>query len=235
MNLFFPFRDVIFAKRDVAMKRILILVCLSLITLHLAAQSEGIGPRHEMRFGVGVLPEASSNLTAYDIDRDCGVGAEYDRTHLSVGNLYKTPSLNFSYTGRLTRWWELGFVVSYHTAYTQTFNNDSNKKVGYYADHYVHLMPTVRFVWFERNLVRMYSSLGVGLGALVGCAKPNRSASAKRECFVVANYEVVGLGISVGRRVFGFAEFGVATRGFINVGVGYRLFTQKQKRDGEIY
>ncbi len=218
------------------MKRILLLICLSVVTLNLSAQRYGLGPRHEMRVGVGLLPMSNFDLDAFVIDRDCSAGGFYDRTHLYVGDIYKSPSISFSYTGRLARWFELGFVASYHSAFAHTYTRKGDVKEGHFADHYLHIMPTARFVWLRRDLVRMYSSVGLGITSVhVGCAKPTSTEVARRSAGMIFSFEIVGVGISVGRRVFGFAELGVASRGFFNVGVGCRLFSQKQKRNGEIY
>lgn len=218
------------------MKKLLLLATLLVLSCAAWAQTSDIGPRHEMRLGVGLCPLSSFDLSAFQYDRDYTMGGAYVRTQQYIGNIYKTPSINFSYSGRLTRWFEMGFVVSYYSVFANTFTRVGDVRVGHYADHYIHLMPTARFVWLRRDLVRMYSSIGVGLtGALVGCAKPVASEPAERYGYMIPSFDVVGVGISVGRQVFGYAELGLGSRGFLNVGVGCRLFSQKQKRNGETF
>ena len=77
------------------------------------------------------------------------------------------------------------------------------------------VVPQARFNWVSRDLVKMYSSIGIG--ALIGYDLD--------KCFdILPTFQVTPIGIEVGRKVFGFCEGGIGMMYFGGmVGVGYRF------------
>ena len=88
---------------------------------------------------------------------------------------------------------------------------------------YIGFMPTVRFAWVRRGIVQVYSSVSLGAGLEI---RDNIYDKNIYEAFCA--FDIKPLGLSVGRRFFGFIEAGYGTRGIINAGFGYR-FNTKQK------
>lgn len=85
------------------------------------------------------------------------------------------------------------------------------------------LVPTVRFTYLNRPIVRLYSSIGVGVGF---CRERTRNVDGhieanRNEHFCPA--EVTILGVSVGRRLFGFAELSTGSMGVCSAGIGYKF------------
>jgi hypothetical protein len=81
-------------------------------------------------------------------------------------------------------------------------------------------MPVARFAWYRQGIVQLYSSAGLGLGI----ERRERYWNGKENlwgCYCAFDFKP--LGISVGRKWFGFAEVGYGSRGVINVGFGCRI------------
>ena len=75
-------------------------------------------------------------------------------------------------------------------------------------------MPTVRFNWFYREAVQLYSTISAGV------------VTDFDELYPWADFTLVGC--SFGRKFFGFAEFGLGTAGWLRAGIGYRFNANKK-------
>ena len=214
------------------------------------AQRREIGPRHELRASMGVSPATHaiyygfvngyyyhynqySSLLAvpnyYGNFYDAYLqGFEYDDLKYYDSRIVKMPSVGLSYTYRAKRWCEVGLATAYTGSFNKRYTADGSRRVGSCKEHFLVVMPTVRFVWLKRDLVRMYSTLSVGIVRSWMCTNYDYTAP---QCIgsKELGLEIIPIGISVGRRVFGFAELGYSERGWLNVGVGFRF---NSKNDG---
>ena len=75
-------------------------------------------------------------------------------------------------------------------------------------------MPTVRFNWFYRDAVQLYSTVSIGV------------ITDFDEAYPWGDLTLVGC--SFGRKFFGFAEVGMGTAGWLRAGVGYRFNAVKK-------
>jgi hypothetical protein len=75
-------------------------------------------------------------------------------------------------------------------------------------------MPTVRFSWFYRDAVQMYSSVSLGV------------VTDFDELMVWGDATLFGC--SFGRKFFGFAEVGMGMGGWLRGGIGYRFNAVKK-------
>lgn len=220
------------------MKRLLLLLLVVCMSTTLSAQIHDIGPRHEVRLGMGVFPP-NLYFDYYDFDAashhfggELYDGNHYNKTKLNYGVITESPSINLSYTYRVAPWCELGGVFTYQGCFQPTFDGQSGKRVGGQRLNTFYLSSTVRFVWVRRDLVRMYSGLGFGLvrmDAMVDRALGRGTGGISSEFTTLSVGELTLVGITVGRQLFGFAEVGVASRGYFTMGIGYRMFTPKQR------
>jgi hypothetical protein len=75
-------------------------------------------------------------------------------------------------------------------------------------------MPTARFKYVSRDAFSMYGS--AGLGVMVGLSE--------KEVYCYPTFQLVPLGLTFGRKVYGFAEFGLGTLYIgANIGAGFRF------------
>lgn len=78
------------------------------------------------------------------------------------------------------------------------------------------VMPTVRFNWFYREKVQLYSSVAVALVTDFDGA------------YLWGDVTLVGC--SFGRKFFGFTELGLGMSGWGRAGVGYRFDAVKKQK-----
>lgn len=230
------------------LRRVLLATVLVLgVTASAKAQRYEIGPRHEVRASMGVKPsntiyhgfvnssdyyynQYSSLLTPPDNYQDFydayEYGLHYDKLKYYDSRVAKIPSVGLSYTYRAKRWCEVGAVVAYTGSFNKRYAVDGDYCVGSCKEHFLIVMPTVRFVWLRRDLVRMYSSVSLGI---VGSWMRTNYDYTSPLCIgsLMPAFEAIPIGLSVGRQVFGFAELGYSDRGWLNVGVGFRFNSKK--------
>jgi len=147
------------------------------------------------------------------------------------GNRITTGSLNINPSIKVLRWMELGVVFSYNGDYRNIYNALDNTVLERDYQHSFFFTPTIRFAWLNKERVRMYSSVGLGLGVLINQNPFSRDFS------IFGNgvewgpsIQLTGFGISFGKTLFGFAEAGaIGTLGIFTAGIGYRVTPKHRK------
>ena len=136
-----------------------------------------------------------------------------------------TNTWTFSYTYNFTRIFALQASLSYEGGWDEYYSRADDSLVGMTECHYLTPMLTARFSWLNRNLVRIYSSVGAGIAVSLTdeyYTVSDDGVSTHPETYI--SLQVTPVGISVGRKLFGFFELGVGT---IYVGgcfgIGYRF------------
>ena len=76
----------------------------------------------------------------------------------------------------------------------------------------INAMVNARFQWLNRDIVKMYSSLGLGAMTAFGLVK---------ESFFF--YDATWVGLAVGEKVYGYFEFGGGASGVARAGLGVRF------------
>ena len=90
---------------------------------------------------------------------------------------------------------------------------DKIKNLSYYS---LAVVPTVRFIWYYREKVQLYSSLSLGVITSFDSVSVTGDATL--------------LGCSFGGRLFGFVELGAGIMGSTRVGIGYRFDATKKSK-----
>ena len=169
-------------------------------------------PKHDIRLGVGAV----SLSTYFLLDEGNGYydgGAYYDfRGDMAIADTYCTPRLflgnyTLSYTYHDRHWLQYGGTAVFGVSTCWRRDSFTGKKVENLTKYSLALMPTVRFNWFYRECVQLYSSLSVAF---------------------VTDFDglymwgdATLLGCSVGRKFFGFAELGMGMSGWVRAGIGF--------------
>lgn len=195
------------------MKRIIIFLILFLPVCISAQNKEVPECRHDWRFGFAGYPMMDQLFFGYGhdhyygpIDTDLVYGDYHGDTNM-VGLFSAEYSIN--YTKRFT------FAVSgyLNTIWTPMYNYKGNRD-GLNLGLSLHVIPTARLNYINRPAFSMYSSIGLGL--IVGAEK--------KEAFAFPTFQIAPLGITFGRKIFGFAEYS-AGLSYIGgrAGIGYRF------------
>ena len=206
-------------KNDTMTKRLTVILCaLLLCPLGLAAQNKDDIPyRHEWRFGLAGLPLMDSFMytdgyfenidpNVYYLDPD-RLYKDYEGTKRMFGLVTAEYSINFR--KRFT--FAVGAYLS--TGWNRVYRYDGTKKAPE-IDLGLTIMTTARFKYISRKAFNMYGS--VGLGLIAGLSE--------REAYIYPTFQIVPLGFTFGRKVYGFAEFGLGTL-YVggNIGAGFRF------------
>jgi hypothetical protein len=197
------------------MKRtVFILTLLTLLPTFMSAQQkEEPLYRHEWRFGLSGLPAIDALIHGrfhdhepYDVDIDHAYES-YGGPRRMLGLLSAEYSINRS--KRFT------FAVGGYVNYIWNRVNDyAGRRTGTEIGLSLHVIPTARYKYISKPAFSAYGS--IGLGAMVGCEDG--------EFFALPTFQIIPIGITFGRKVYGFAEYGA---GFTylggSVGIGYRF------------
>ncbi len=210
-------------------------------TLDSRSQKKTFPYEVDFRFGHGAFPityDFSPFGECFDDIDDYGYSlpGKYFGSQIYAGDQYVTGALSLSHSVRLKRWLELGVVATYYGDFRNIYSSLDNKVVEREYHHSFFFTPTIRFSWFRRECVRMYSSVGLGVGAMISKeAGYMRTIVHKRDVEFGPSIQLTGFGISVGKTFFGFAEAGaVGTLGLFTAGFGYRI-KPKEKSNVKVY
>ncbi len=173
--------------------------------------------RHEISFGIGdpafsLLYRGGGyyDITTITTPEDSWFPNLSDTYH---GPYYSTCPLAFQYMYRLKKFLWLGGTFSYTGVYAKRYDASDNSQLGWNSEHYITLMPSIRFSYFNREYLTMYS--GISTGVVLSLTD--------RATKFLLPVQVTGFGISVGKTWHGFAEFGFGMNGFVRTGFGYRF------------
>lgn len=174
-------------------------------------------PKHDLRVGVGAL----SLSTSFILDGGWYMDDYYRsfRQDIATADTYLTPrtfvgNYSFSYTYHHLRWLQYGGTVTFGATTRWRKDAFTGEKTENLSSYAVAVMPSVRFVWFYREKVQLYSSISLGV------------ITDFDEAYVWGDMALIGC--SFGRKVFGFVELGGGMAGAARIGLGYRFDVKKK-------
>lgn len=170
-------------------------------------------PKHDFRIGVGSL----SLTTLFALDGGWDIDDYYNynfRQDMAVADTYLTPrtfvgNYSLSYTYHDRRWLQYGGTVTFGASTRWRKDAVTGEKIENLSRYALAVMPSVRFVWFYRENIQLYSSISLGL------------VTDFDDAYVWGDMTCVGC--SFGRKVFGFVELGGGMAGSARIGLGYRF------------
>lgn len=182
------------------------------------------GPRHEVSLKAGAFPFTGN----------CGhlglsIGAE--RLPLYPG-IFATPDavaafkvrysprktsggITAAYYYRATYALWVGVAFTYTGLYGDIFDTRTGRKVSSNDMATISVAPALRLQWLNRPMVRCYSALAIGPAVDI------TAIDDRRETYLGLSGTIAG--VSVGRRLYGFAEVGAGMQGIFSAGIGYRF------------
>lgn len=179
--------------------------------------------RHEFTLGVG-----DPSRVNYFRNR---VGTEPNyypeiwlQNQYHIGNIYTTCPITLGYRFRVLKWLWVGGDVSYCGFFGSFKDVYTDQKVGKYRDHFISIMPAVRFSSLYREHFAMYSGIACGIAFEYSESYPDYKAHNNHLAF-----QLTLLGFTAGnQRWFGFAELGCGYKGgYVNAGFGFRFNPKK--------
>ena len=186
----------------------------------------GTNDKHEVRLTVGSAPLFEDDFFVYDYFEP-NVTEHPEMIHPNDlyyrGALKTSGGYALSYMYSPCRWFSVGMYAGYVSQWQKTHLHSTQATVSTTTERHLMFVPTVRFTYLNRPLVRLYSSIGVGVGF---CHERTRNVDGRLEFSENSRFcpaEVTFLGVSVGRRLFGFAELNIGSMGCCSAGIGYKF------------
>lgn len=196
------------------MKRFLLSAMVAILAVSsVSAQSDE--PKQEIAVSVGQFSN-SDWLNIFEIVVEAVFGEKYND-----GSFVGPISMEYYY--HIKPWIGVGAMAVYGQ-----LSQDSQKdgeKVGQKTNRYFTVMPAVKFDWLRRDVVGLYSKLGVG----ATLRNEKREFDGERSKYnsdktdVHVNWQVSLIGVELGKSLRGFAELGFGEQGVAQIGVRYRF------------
>lgn len=181
-------------------------------------------PRHDLSLKVGAFPFTLTN-------GHLGLGGGNGTAWFYPG-IFATPDamqfvkvrrsprttaggLTLAYTYRVTQALAVGVAFTYTGLYGDVTDARNGRRIATDNVTTLSAAPMLRLQWLNRPIVRCYSALAIGP------AVDMRSIDDSSEAYIGLSGTIVG--VSVGRRLYGFAEVGAGMQGIFSAGIGYRF------------
>lgn len=191
----------------------------TVITIVKRHKSIEFTPKHDIRVGVGTLSAVTSLL----LDGGWGYNDYYPvhnfRSDMASADTYLTPryfvgNYSLSYTYHDRHWLQYGGTAVFGASTRWRKSSITGEKLDNLSYYSLSIMPTVRFNWFYREAVQMYSSVSFGF------------VTDFEDLYMRGDATLFGC--SFGRKFFGFAEVGMGMAGWLRAGFGYRFNAVKK-------
>lgn len=207
------------------MRKSILFLILSLLCGSLTGSLTHSASAQEKKFLTHEFSVSISGISPFDISfgeccfRPNEIG-DYYRT--SLGDVKTTGNISAEYTHMFKKWFGLSSIVGFNVNWANAYNlgdqtdvenrNPNNYQKQTFASFYVGVLP--RFTWVNRSVVRCYSSIGLVAGMFNELGEPT---------YYVFPH-LVPIGVSLGRKVFVYGEFGFGAEYLGGkFGLGYRF------------
>ena len=184
---------------------------------------DGMKHRHEVRFEVGDPLGVFFLMNIYG-EKNYGQTTEYtfEPNRGLFSSFRATPVFSLNYHYRLTKWLWGGAMVNYayykdHTDYGYNLYESRNQ-------HCITLMPELRFSYFNRPHVTLYSAVAAGATVFVGHENSSWEEYDGQwwKESVYPTFQLTAFGVRAGgEHLFGTFELGAGIKGFASAGIGY--------------
>lgn len=177
---------------------------------------------HEIRLTVGASP-IDHTYTIWDAYLGPGDNLIHPDDFLYDGAYKNSCGYALSYMYSPRKWLSFGLYVGYTGWWQSQYLSTTQELHSTNYEHHIMFVPTVRFSYLNRRNVRLYSSIGIGYGLCLDRAKDSNGALTRSYKSAFAPVQFTPIGVSVGRRLFGFAELTVGSMANLSVGIGYKF------------
>ena len=134
--------------------------------------------------------------------------ADYDGPTYMTGNIMAEMDFHFR------KWFTLAIGVAANGIWMDKHDAMTDELKGRESGFTLTVLPQARFTWMNKDFIRLYSSVGAGI--------TGGSFDGRSEAVIAA--QAVPIGISIGGKLFGFAEVGIGTVYIGGMfGIGYRF------------
>lgn len=144
------------------------------------------------------------------------LGVAFTAGHFTFENSKFIGAAGFEYVHYTNDWFGYGgtIICDYMTSDAYNVSSEGEKTYnGKFNLGFISIMPNVKFSWFNREKVSLYSKIAVGPGLVF-----DNDNSLKNNITLAA--QISPLGVDFGNNLYrGFAELGIGMQGILNVGI----------------
>lgn len=193
------------------MKKSLLLITCLLLTCNPALWAQH--PHNAYKSDIGITAGSQSMMG-------------YMRSPVFLTSKY-TPYGNYGlhYYYQVKHWCQVGVKVNSEITKCTIFETNSLDVVSKQEMlTHISLMPSVRFTYLNRPWVRLYSGADLGCGYFLRTPTkldPNPENTIYKRLYFA--YNVVPIGIEVGRKFYGLLETNIGYDSFVKAGIGFRF------------
>ena len=205
------------------MKTTILLTILFIMPTIVRAQADDL-PRHEVSFDLGCGTfngDVKFGCGGYEEPEPSTPLEQYRSMKYHNKNRFFTPSYNMQYHYNF----RLGVTpVAIGTTLAYQQEEQQRRDTDYYGitesrhANYINIMFSARLYALYRERIKIYAELYVGHGHYWEYGfDDNRKSSS------LTTYHATFFGISAGKKLFGYGEFGLGYLGVLRAGIGYRF------------
>lgn len=144
------------------------------------------------------------------------LGVAFTAGHFTFENSKFIGAAGFEYIHYTNDWFGYGgtIVCDYMTSDAYNVSSEGEKTYnGKFNLGFISIMPNVKFSWFNRERVSLYSKIAVGPGLIF-----DNDDSLENNITLAA--QISPIGVDFGNNSYrGFAELGIGMQGILNVGI----------------
>ena len=169
--------------------------------------------RYEVNLSWGGFPMLDAlNFSGYDFlsvpdEVPCTPRSLADIYADYTGPSYSTGVISADFNIQFKKWFALGLQANFDGIWSSLHSSDTGEKLGNCSGVAFSFLPYARFTYLNRPVVKLYSAVGLGIGA--GYRKFDNNGW--EETLVYPAFQFTPIGIMVGRRVYGLFELGAGT------------------------
>ncbi len=176
------------------------------------------GQEHRFSAGVGTLTTNQFDDFFSAVARNIA-GGIFNGSSIENGSDLGEFRFSYAFTpGRRLAW---GATISYNLSKYDIIKNSA--KQGAQTSAYYTFAGEGTYYYLQKDWIRLYGLLGAGITMVGSKQKDLGGAVIDSETQSFFNFQVTPVGLSVGRRLGGFAELGFGYRGVASIGAYYRL------------
>lgn len=154
---------------------------------------------HEVRLSLGAVPfmqlVCDLRTLSWEKSLDSVDPLSANSIDYYYSNSIGTPAINLFYGYQLERWLNFGIVATYAGVYRNKYDLLSDNILEKEREYYYSFMPNIRFDWYRSNVVRLYSSIGLGLGVSGEISKNTTSGASYNTNYFIISFDSTPIGI----------------------------------------
>lgn len=213
------------------MKKAFSIICAMLLLGAAASAEETGGVKFGVRIGISGSPKVANN---YFTDGYTNL-PDLNKTNMEyMYGTYHTSNKSFGtitaiFDVQLNNWFTASMLIGFNSMWHDRFNAITSQKIGEEKGTAFYLMPQAHFTYFSRPWVRLYGSIGIGVGKYLNYQQLQSSYKVGDATFSYNNSikfesQFTPIGVEFGKKLFGFFEAGFGSVYFgIHGGLGYKF------------